>query len=207
MEDVTYVGLVGAAGSGKDSAADAVIEDDPTDAIKPYLAKPIKEVAMRYYDMSHDDCYTQEGKAKTHPHMTFDDGTPMTNRNVLEQIGDKLQELDPLVLMRSTEREIKRKEPDFALFPDLRTEPQAEYIRSKDGIIVYVKDEEAERKAEQAEGEDAHHTKTFYNRTEWDGKVVNDKDELSLSEFKHRAKITIFAAFEMRNKETEIIYE
>ena len=173
--DPLWIGVVGAAGAGKDLFAEVIAE--AWNVHVPYLAAPIKEVGMEYYRMTRGDCYTHEGKASEHEYMTFDDGTPMTNRNVLEQIGDKLQELDPLVLIRHAEQEIKELDttPDLVVMPDLRTEPQADFIRDRGGMIVYVQRDEKEEEAENAQGDDAHHTKTFYDRTDWDIKVENNK--------------------------------
>jgi hypothetical protein len=180
--DPLWIGLVGAAQAGKTTVADRLGEFYVTTS--PYLAKPIKGIAQRYYGMSEVDCYSQEGKSKEHSYMTFEDGTAMTNRQVLEQVGDKLQELDPLVLLRAAESRLEKEEklrltdnspgldPEVVLFPDLRTEPQADFIRDHGGIVVYVARDHAEEKAEAIK--DAHHTKTFYNRTEHDLMIDNN---------------------------------
>lgn len=161
-----YIGIVGAAGAGKDTVADILVRF--LDYHKQYLADPIKQVAMKYYECSWNDVYTQEGKAKEHPYMTFLDGTPMTNRNLLEQIGDKMQELDTMVLMRYIKHEARDQDLERIVVPDLRTEPQAQYFRDKGGIIVYVQRDDVEKDI----GD--HHTASFFRDTDHDIKIEND---------------------------------
>lgn len=179
-----WIGLVGAAGAGKTTVSEMLSRSFTTRT--PYLAKPIKDVAQKYYGMSTTDCYSQEGKSEDHPFITFEGGEIMTNRNVLEEIGDKLQEIDPLILLRAAEERLGEEsetyqgvDPDLVLFPDLRTEPQAEFIRDRGGLVVYVQRDHPEARAEAIE--DAHHTKTFYNRTEHDFLIDNNGSLSDLS--------------------------
>jgi len=178
-----WIGVVGAAKAGKTTFANVM--SDIYNTKEPYLAAPIKTIAQKYYGMSREDCYTHEGKSKMHPYIEFDDGTQMTNRQVLEQIGDKLQEIDPLVLLRSagsrsTETPM-RETLDAVIFPDLRTKTQENFIKDKGGIVVYVQRDEAEQKTEAFE--DPHHTKTFYKRADPDIVIHNNDSKEEFERF------------------------
>jgi hypothetical protein len=184
-----WIGIVGAAQAGKDTLARSIREEVPSRFHTPYLARPIKQIGQEYYGMSERDCHTAEGKSEDHDFLTHEDGTPMTNRKVLELIGDKLQELDPLVLLRYVQKEVDRFSEGGNLqgvfLPDLRTEPQARFIREQGGIVVYVQRDEAEEAAESADENEQHHTKTFYKHTDPDIRVENNG---SLYSFKQTVK-------------------
>jgi hypothetical protein len=166
------VGVVGAANAGKDTLADAIVDEHPSKFMNVSLSTAIKNVGMEYFGMQTWHCFTSDGKEENHPYLTHEDGTPMKNRHVLEIIGDKLQEIDPLVLIRAAKQRIQGT-PQAVFFTDLRTEPQAQFIRDEGGIIVYVQRDDAEKVAESADKEN-HHTKTFYKRTEPDFVIENN---------------------------------
>src|SRR5690606_13926113 len=116
-----------------------------------------------YYGATIHDVYSGEGKASDHHYLKHENGEPISWRYLLEQIGDKLQEIDPLVLLRFVDKQVDH---PYLVVPDLRTEPQAQWIRSRGGIIVYVKRDEAEARAwKEMEGPEAHHTKVFFANT------------------------------------------
>lgn len=77
-KDVRLVGLVGRAGSGKDTLADEIASDGWT---KTAFAEPLKRMCIEYLGLSHDDAYTQDGKARMNQFWG------MTNRAILQKVG------------------------------------------------------------------------------------------------------------------------
>jgi hypothetical protein len=184
MTNPLIIGLVGAAGCGKDTVADALITRGL--AFKHSSGDPIKEVFARHYAYGQTPewadwaCYTHEGKDALHPYLmgynnperaavgerrmslyseTYPgaEPEPLTNREVLEFLGDAMNMVDPLVLMRPMP-ELAREARKILVDTSTREPAQAEFVRSHEGIIVYVSRPEAEAKA------GAHQTARFY---EW----------------------------------------
>lgn len=175
------IGIVGAAGAGKDTVADYLVEEYGCQ--KYASGDPIKDVAMRHYGMSHEDCYTHRGKASTHAYLRTSDlsdddrrkipngftDRPVLNREVLELIGDKMNALDPLVLMRPMAVQAE-KTGRPQVDPCTREKAQAQFIRDRGGVIIYVSCPQAETQVP----EDAHHSAVFYKETRYDFVVDND---------------------------------
>lgn len=186
---VPLIGLVGAAGSGKDTAADYLVRQ--YSLLKYSSSDPIKQVAMRFYGLCADDCYTQEGKSKEHPYIEayFDPDewirgkrklvsfqpapglvrAPVTNRELLEQLGDRMLDLDPLVVIRPMLK-LHETTGDTVVDSSPRTWDQVNFIRDNGGIIIYVRRPEAENRA------GTHHTATFYRDVQPDFTADNTAD-------------------------------
>ena len=74
------IGLTGKAESGKDTAADYLVNKNEN-WIKTAFAKPLKDLCINYLGLTYDDVYTHDGKAK------FNDFWGMTNREILQKVG------------------------------------------------------------------------------------------------------------------------
>jgi hypothetical protein len=57
------IGLMGKSKSGKDTVGQMLVEHNPKGATLAFADK-LKEVCMDLFGLTHDDCYTEEGKAK-----------------------------------------------------------------------------------------------------------------------------------------------
>lgn len=198
---VPMVALVGAAGAGKDTVADLLVER--YGALKYASGDPIKRLAVESYGMTEAMCYTHEGKAADHPYLrgwrdrkagallcleddlpsyaasqglavawALDrfrgraDLVPATNREVLEVLGDKMCAVDKLVLMRPM-GPLHGRTGKTVVDVATREEAQAAFVRAHGGLVVYVSNPAREAAA------GAHHSATFYERTEHDHVVDN----------------------------------
>lgn len=182
---VPLIGIVGAAGAGKTEEVSRYLSEH-YHTVEYSSADPIKDIFQKYYahGMTEGEkyaaCYTQEGKASPHPYLTAGDvefvrkttdasklGEPVINRQVLEAIGDGVNRVDSLVLMRQMLTE-HRQTGRTMVDSSTREEAQSGFIRDNGGIIVYVKRDVAEAKA------GGHHTQTFYQRTAHDYVLDNN---------------------------------
>jgi hypothetical protein len=157
--------------------ARAVREVKPPKFLIYNLATPAKKIAKKYYGVSSSDSHSHEGKSANHDYLTGEGGEPLTNREVIQQISDRMQEIDPLVLLRKIEDLVDTYTGEGnvqgVLIPDVSTRTQYDYIRSrKDGLIVQVSRDSAERAARQ--NDNHHHTKTFFERAEPDFTIENE---------------------------------
>lgn len=75
---VALLGLVGKAGSGKDTLADELVKRG---WVKIAFADALKQICIDYLGCSYDDVYTQEGK------MKYNAEWGMTNREILQRVG------------------------------------------------------------------------------------------------------------------------
>jgi hypothetical protein len=190
---VPMISLVGAAGAGKDTVADFLV--DRYHATKYASGDPIKRLAIESYGMTEAMCFTHEGKAAEHPYLrghrhpetgelfclvddtnaklsqtyvnAFGEVTPVTNREVLEILGDKMCAVDKLVLMRPMVP-LHARTGKTVVDVATREEAQAEFVRAHGGVVVYVANQAKEAEA------GAHHSATFFRRTEHDYRLDND---------------------------------
>lgn len=189
---VPYIIFIGAAGAGKDEAAKYF-----SDAHHAYFystSEAIKQVAISYYGMTEEQCYTQKGKSSPHKYLRayytdthaerarwvlqtyehevlqpFNGWTlaPMLCREVLEQIGDKMNSLDPLVLVRPME--IHRKATGKTILDtSAREMAQVDWPRDRGGVVVLISRKEAEKNI------GAHHTASFYQTVQPDYIIDNN---------------------------------
>lgn len=135
-EDIKLIGLVGAAGSGKDTVADSLKEYGWE---KFAFAKALKDMCIEYLGLSYDDAYTQEGK------MKFNKFWGMTNREILQKVGTeafrngfhkdtwvKIAELKITKLLNEGKK---------IIVTDCRFDNEAELIEKLGGIVMKVERE------------------------------------------------------------------
>ena len=215
------LGLVGAAGAGKDEVASALFD---AGALQYSSGDPIRELAIASYSHGVDRetarwmYYTQEGKKSTHPYLKayfvqstlsldrekwdlvcFEDddraveeyhegagyrgplqSAPMTNREVLELLGDKMISADRIVLMRPM-LPLAEETGRMIVDTSTREEAQAVFIRSHGGLILYVRNPVAEAKA------GTHQSATFWARTEYSIQLTNDPTRNSVQDLRDTA--------------------
>lgn len=170
------IGLVGAAGAGKDTVAQ--ILEDEFNCWHYSSADPIKEVFIAHFSYGKSDkwkqwaCYDHEGKASLHPYIVNDKGDPITNREVLELIGDRLNSLDPLVLVRPM-LDIHQKKELTVVDSSTREDDQANFVKNNGGTIIYVQNSAREKEIPT----NPHHTAVFWKKFR-DGWVINNDGSL-----------------------------
>jgi len=78
FDNVCVVGLTGAAGCGKDTLAQELVNMGWE---RVAFADALKDMCIDYLGLTHYDAYTQEGK------MRFNETWGMTNREILQKVG------------------------------------------------------------------------------------------------------------------------
>jgi hypothetical protein len=132
-ENIKLIGLVGTAGSGKDTVADS---------LKDYgwkkfaFAKALKDMCIEFLGLSYDDAYTQEGK------MKFNDFWGMTNREILQKVGtDAFRNgFHPDTWVKIAELQIQKllNEGKKIIVTDCRFDNEAALIEKLGGIVMKV---------------------------------------------------------------------
>ena len=189
--DVFVLGLTGVSGAGKDLFASFFLDEartyqyahsnnyDTVDFRRFSLADELKHIGISYFGMSKTDCFTQEGKAAPHRYINGKDGSPKTNREVLQQISTAVHEIDPFVLCRQLddycryEREKGRKM--FMVIPDVSLPQQGDYCRAN-GELWRIRREEVES------GSYTHDTEHFRRYGDVDREIDNNGSTFDLQE-------------------------
>ena len=131
--DVRLIGLVGKAGSGKDTLADEIAADGWE---KVAFADSLKRMCIDYLGLSHDDAYTQEGKMRMNPHWG------MTNRTILQKVGtDAMRNgFDKDVWVKILQIRIRRMldEGRKVVITDCRFDNEAQMVEDMGGLVVEV---------------------------------------------------------------------
>lgn len=131
--DIRLVGLVGKAGSGKDTLADQMATDGWE---KVAFADALKHMCMDYLGLSHDDAYTQEGKMR----MNADWG--MTNRAILQKVGTEAMRdgFDKDVWVKILMIRVRKmlSEGRKVVITDCRFDNEAQMVEDMGGIVVEV---------------------------------------------------------------------
>ena len=131
--DVRLIGLVGKAGSGKDTLADEIAADGWE---KVAFADSLKRMCIDYLGLSHDDAYTQEGKMRMNPHRG------MTNRTILQKVGtDAMRNgFDKDVWVKILQIRIRRMldEGRKVVITDCRFDNEAQMVEDMGGLVVEV---------------------------------------------------------------------
>lgn len=132
-EEIKLIGLVGAAGSGKDTVADLLKEYNWE---KFAFAKALKDMCIEYLGLSYDDAYTQEGK------MKFNEFWGMTNREILQKVGtDAFRNgfhHDTWVKIAELKIQKLLNEGKKVIVTDCRFDNEAELIEKLGGIVMKV---------------------------------------------------------------------
>lgn len=131
--DIRLIGLVGKAGSGKDTLADEIASFGWE---KVAFADSLKRLCMDYLGLSYEDAYTQEGKKR----MNKDWG--MTNREILQKVGtDAMRDgFDKDVWVKIAKLKIRRMldEGRKVVVTDCRFDNEAQLIEDLGGIVAEV---------------------------------------------------------------------
>lgn len=131
--DVRLIGLVGKAGSGKDTLADEIAADGWE---KVAFADSLKRMCIDYLGLSHDDAYTQDGKMRMNPHWG------MTNRTILQKVGtDAMRNgFDKDVWVKILQIRIRRMldEGRKVVITDCRFDNEAQMVEDMGGLVVEV---------------------------------------------------------------------
>ena len=132
-EKIKLIGLVGAAGSGKDTVADS-LKDYGWE--KFAFAKTLKDMCIEFLGLSYDDAYTQEGK------MKFNEFWGMTNREILQKVGtDAFRNgfhKDTWVKIAELKIQNLLNEGKKIIVTDCRFDNEAELIEKLGGIVMKV---------------------------------------------------------------------
>lgn len=132
-KDVRLIGLVGKAGSGKDTLADEIAADGWE---KVAFADSLKRMCIDYLGLSHDDAYTQEGKMRMNPNWG------MTNRTILQKVGtDAMRNgFDKDVWVKILQIRIRKMldEGRKVVITDCRFDNEAQMVEDMGGLVVEV---------------------------------------------------------------------
>ena len=133
--DIRIIGLTGKAGSGKDTAADYLV--NTRGWVKTAFAKPLKDMCIQYLGLSEEDVYTQEGK------MRYNSFWGMTNREILQKVGtDAFRNgFNYETWVKITEIQVKKmlEEGKKVVISDCRFDNEAEMIERLGGIVFEIK--------------------------------------------------------------------
>lgn len=131
--EIRLVGLVGKAGSGKDTLADEIAVDGWE---KVAFADSLKHLCMDYLGLSHDDVYTQEGKMRENPVWG------MTNRAILQKVGTEAMRngFDKDVWVKILGIRIRKMlaEGRKVIVTDCRFDNECQLVEDMGGIVVEV---------------------------------------------------------------------
>lgn len=163
--------LIGAAGAGKDTVG--LYLHALHGAALYSTSDIIKQVFRTHYAHGQTEDWkvwateTQEGKASPHPYLTHDGTRPKLIREVLEDLGDVLQQVDPFVLVRPI-IDARAATGRMVVDTSTRTTWQARYLKDRGGIVVLVSNKKAEEQAGK------HHTARFWQTFKADFVVNNN---------------------------------
>lgn len=137
------LGFSGKAGSGKDTAAEFLKKFY---FVKTAYADPLKEACIFKFNLSYNDVYTQEGKAKFNPTWG------MTNREILQLEGTEHTKPhwgEDFWARRwlETYNDLKAEGIVNILVSDVRFDAEAEQILSLGGKIIEIEREDSKVKA------------------------------------------------------------
>ncbi len=131
--EIRLVGLVGMAGSGKDTLADSLAPDG---WVKVAFADALKEICINYLGCTHDDLYTQEGK------MRFNKLWGRTNRAILQQVGTEAMRdgFDKNVWVKILGLRVKKllDEGRKVIVTDCRFDNEAQSVIDMGGVVVKI---------------------------------------------------------------------
>jgi hypothetical protein len=130
-----YIGLVGRAGSGKDTAADVFQSMKPTGVSRVAFAQPLKEICSLSFLLD-EDAFTDRKKKEA-----VDPRWGLSPREMCQRMGtDFFRKIDPDFWIKRMDLNLKNmEESSVVLFTDVRFINEAEYITGVlGGILVYI---------------------------------------------------------------------
>lgn len=128
------IGLVGRAGPGKDTAAKILCE---TLELRPYtFAHPVTLKCANFLNMSHSNFL-----ALPKDSMCIDN---LTKRQMMQHTGAQLRQRNEFFAIQDLQHRIECHEQDNYLFngqliSDVRLPLEADWLRSKGGILIHIK--------------------------------------------------------------------
>lgn len=132
------IGICGAIGAGKDSAADHLVEKHQF--VKESLAAPMKEMVRELFAIPPENLYgSQEQKAKPLWHLPKNDGlSHWSAREVLEFFGsDACRTINPNVWVNAMFRRLRETASDIVIC-DVRFQNEADMLRRLGGSVIRV---------------------------------------------------------------------
>lgn len=123
------IGLQGAAGSGKDTAAAGLIGFYPL-----AFAKPLKDGAKPLFDLTDEQLY---GKLKEKPDPRWE----VSPREIMQYLGDHCRDYNPnffLTHMRSRIEKAQAQGIKNIVITDVRYDNEAQLIKSLGGTVVKI---------------------------------------------------------------------
>jgi len=128
------IGIAGAAGSGKDTAAQ-LIKDHSSNSILYSLASPLKESASILFGIDIEDFYDRIAKEK------INDVWKLTPRQLLIKMGTDFGRnvINKDIFIIRAQVEINKhfsENFDYFIIPDIRFDNEAEFVKDNDGIII-----------------------------------------------------------------------
>jgi len=127
------IGFHGIAGAGKDTAAFAIKELEPSTDIFAF-AGPLKEACKILFNFTNDQLYDQIIKEE------IDERWKKSPREILQWLGtDILREnIDQDFFVMNMKQRIESSKADYILISDVRFDNEAEFIRSLGGKIIKI---------------------------------------------------------------------
>ncbi len=136
LNDIRLIGLVGAAGSGKDTLADQMQSWTSGPWERVAFADALKRICVEYLGLSESDVRTQAGKAR------FNEFWGMTNREVLQRVGTEAMRngfcQDVWVKIARLRIESLLDEGRRVVVTDCRFDNEAALVRELGGVVLRV---------------------------------------------------------------------
>ena len=134
------IGITGKMGCGKDTVAEFIKCAFAHTEIIPF-AKPLKDMMIEYFGMTHDDVYTQKGKESFNPFWG------MTNREALQKVGTECfrNNFHPDTWLKLMELNIRKSNAKVIVVPDVRFEKEFELLRNLGGATIKIIRPDSER--------------------------------------------------------------
>jgi len=134
-DNIRLIGLIGKAGSGKDTFAKELGWESVA------YADALKRFCIDYLGCTHDDIYTQEGKMRDNPEWG------MTNREILQRVGTEAMRcgFHKDVWVKILKRRVQKllDEGKKVVVTDCRFENECQMVEDLGGILIEItRDEE-----------------------------------------------------------------
>jgi len=132
MSQYKVIGITGPAGSGKDTAADFLLERLPFGYRKVSFAGPLKEMVATGLGLSHDQLYGDEKDI-------VDDVYGITPRRIMQTLGTEWGRnlIHPDVWVKVMESLYSRPGYGELVIPDVRFENEADFVREH-GVLIHI---------------------------------------------------------------------